>query len=331
MTDVVIRPPDEKDIIVRTDVPAQTVIVTTEQDVILDAGTAGPPGPPGPPGADGVDGVDGLHGLPGAPGAEGAPGVNGAPGVSGPTGAAGPQGIPGLQGAQGPAGPAGQSSGAYPFKWSVSTVVSDPGSGSIKGDINIATGITILSASIYDSNGQGLVALNELDTNDDLFIYESGDISTWNRYTVTAPPTLNGSPVTWATIPVMFAESGPQQFTPGNNKPVLTTFPIRGEPGPQGPMGPQGPQGSVGPQGPMGTLDDDLNAIAAHGTTAYGLGFLDRPDSAAARLYMQAAYSGDLDNVFGIAMSKWTRWTGTQAAYDAIPSKDPNTLYVVVG
>ena len=28
---------------------------------------------------------------------------------------------------------------------------------------------------------------------------------------------------------------------------------------------------------------------------------------------------------------KWTRWTGTQAAYNAIVTKDPNTLYVVVG
>lgn len=27
----------------------------------------------------------------------------------------------------------------------------------------------------------------------------------------------------------------------------------------------------------------------------------------------------------------WKRWTGTQAAYDAITTKDPNTLYVIVG
>lgn len=26
---------------------------------------------------------------------------------------------------------------------------------------------------------------------------------------------------------------------------------------------------------------------------------------------------------------KWTRWVGTQAQYDALPTKDPNTLYVV--
>jgi hypothetical protein len=26
----------------------------------------------------------------------------------------------------------------------------------------------------------------------------------------------------------------------------------------------------------------------------------------------------------------WTRWSGTRAAYDAIPSKDPGTLYVVI-
>jgi hypothetical protein len=29
--------------------------------------------------------------------------------------------------------------------------------------------------------------------------------------------------------------------------------------------------------------------------------------------------------------TKWTMWTGTQAAYDAIGTKDPNTLYAVIG
>lgn len=28
--------------------------------------------------------------------------------------------------------------------------------------------------------------------------------------------------------------------------------------------------------------------------------------------------------------NKWTKWTGNQAAYDAIVTKDPNTLYVIV-
>jgi hypothetical protein len=27
----------------------------------------------------------------------------------------------------------------------------------------------------------------------------------------------------------------------------------------------------------------------------------------------------------------WAQWTGTQAEYDALPVKDPGTLYVVVG
>jgi hypothetical protein len=28
--------------------------------------------------------------------------------------------------------------------------------------------------------------------------------------------------------------------------------------------------------------------------------------------------------------TKWTRWSGTQAEYDAIVTKDPITLYVVI-
>lgn len=31
------------------------------------------------------------------------------------------------------------------------------------------------------------------------------------------------------------------------------------------------------------------------------------------------------------ADTKWTMWTGTQAAYDAIGTKDPKTLYAIVG
>jgi hypothetical protein len=187
--------------------------------------------------------------------------------------------------------------------------------------------------SAYDIDGR-IVHVEMLDADDEFNIYESDQFDTWNKYLLTGPPQLVANE--WYRVPVHFTETGPLPFTPGNGGNIEVQTPIVGEQGPQGvqgPQGPQGPQGATGPQGaqgPMGTLDDDLNAIAAMTTTTYGRGFLDRPDSAAARLYMQAAFSGDLDNVFAIAMSKWTRWSGSQAEYNALPVKDVNTLYVVI-
>lgn len=50
---------------------------------------------------------------------------------------------------------------------------------------------------------------------------------------------------------------------------------------------------------------------------------------------LQAAFTDIATSLAGKAdtsavAAKWTRWTGTQAAYDAVTPKDPNTLYVVI-
>ena len=57
-------------------------------------------------------------------------------------------------------------------------------------------------------------------------------------------------------------------------------------------------------------------------------------------VYTQAAEPGagvvpvvwvDIDDTSVEASPVWRSWTGTQAAYDAIGTKDPGTLYAVVG
>lgn len=68
-----------------------------------------------------------------------------------------------------------------------------------------------------------------------------------------------------------------------------------GATGPAGAEGPQGPAGAEGPQGPTGPA----------GTTLFS-GLTDVPPL-------------------------WKRWTGTQVAYDALGTYDPDTLYVVSG
>jgi hypothetical protein len=257
---------------------------TTEVEVLGGTpGTPGPPGPqgpagadstvPGPPGATGPQGPQGPTGaqgptgddstVPGPPGPQGpsgptgaastVPGPQGIQGIQGPTGLTGPQGTAGPTGATGATGPAGTSSGAFPLEWKTNTAATDPAHGFIKANSGTATAYTNIYTSVYDKNGQAMVGLNELDTGDDVFLYEAGQISTWNRYTLTGPPVMHGSPIEWATLPVTYAETGPSPFTPAGNTQVLLTTPVKGEPGPPGATGPTGPQGPTGATGATGS------------------------------------------------------------------------------
>ena len=201
---------------------------------------------------DRVQGPPGETGPAGPTGPAGAPGAAGAQGVQGLQGTTGPQGATGPAGAQGAPGPAGASQGAYPLEWKTSTAATDPAHGFIKANTATAATYTAIYTSVYDKNGQALVTLNELDAGDGIFLYEAGQISTWNQYELTGAPTLHGAPTEWATIPVTYVATGPLPFTPAGNTQVLLTTPLTGEPGPPGTPGAQGPQGIPGTTGPQG-------------------------------------------------------------------------------
>jgi hypothetical protein len=136
-------------------------------------------------------------------------------GVQGP---AGPKGDPGDPG---PPGPAGVSSSAFPYEWKTSTLATDPAHGYIKANSGTATAYSAFYISVYDKGNQAFLGLSTLKAGDVLAIYESGQIQTWNRYTLTGPPVLQGSPAEWATIPVVYTSTGPQAFTPGGNTQVV--------------------------------------------------------------------------------------------------------------
>lgn len=72
-----------------------------------------------------------------------------------------------------------------------------------------------------------------------------------------------------------------------------------GSVGPQGPAGPAGPQGPIGPTGPEGP-EGPIGLTGPEGP--------------------QGPAGTD---------AVWTQMT--QAAYDALPVKDPDTLYIIVG
>ena len=135
--------------------------------------------------------------------------------------AQGEAGPAGMEGQPGPAGPPGASTAAYPYEWKTNLLATDPAHGFIKANSATATAYTEIYVSVYDKNNQALLALNTLDTGDEVYIYEAGQIGTWNKYVLTAEPTLHGTPAEWATLPVEFAETGPAPFTPGGNTQVL--------------------------------------------------------------------------------------------------------------
>ena len=86
----------------------------------------------------------------------------------------------------------------------------------------------------------------------------------------------------------------------------------QGPQGPQGltgPQGPQGPQGLTGPQGVKGT-DGLTTQIRVNGTT-----------------YMQS--NGLITLPDYPTSSQYNIWVGTQTEYDAISTKDNNTLYFI--
>jgi hypothetical protein len=225
-------------------------------------GTSRPPaGPMGPEGVQGSTGEPGPQGEVGPQGPQGDVGPAGAQGAGGPPG---PQGEIGPQGSQGETGAAGASTGAFPLEWKTSVTATNPAHGYIKANSLDATQYTEIYTSVYDKNGQALVTLNEMSVGDEVYVYESGQLSTWNRYKLTAVPDMKDDPIDWAILSVTYDSTGPRAFTPGGNTQVILTTPIHGEAGPPGPMGPagsqgvagspgsQGVQGEAGPSGPMG-------------------------------------------------------------------------------
>lgn len=86
---------------------------------------------------------------------------------------------------------------------------------------------------------------------------------------------------------------------------------IRKSPGPAGPQGPQGIQGPVGPTGPRGPQ---------------GLTGLTGPQGATG----PQGPKGDKGDTGATGADGTKPWTGTQAQYDALPTKTAGVLYVVI-
>ncbi len=100
----------------------------------------------------------------------------------------------------------------------MSTAEASPGSGFIGCDNTTVRNATVFFASVYDESGS-VVRFDQLEVDSLFTIYEISQLHTWDTYRVTGTIELMETD-TWFRIPVAFEESGPLDFTPGNNKPV---------------------------------------------------------------------------------------------------------------
>ena len=264
-------------------------------------GVQGIQGPSGATGATGAVGPQGPIGLTGPTGSTGisVTGVSGngtgayfllnnsstigpinIQGPSGATGNTGPQGGQGVQGPTGPTGPTGpvgsQGNVGHPggeshiFKFSTSTINSDPGLGRIRFSHSIPSSVTSLYVDDNDIDGDSLSVW--VSTLDDVIgsrirVFSKSNPSKWIAFRITA---INNVLSGYTKINVYFIDNS-ESFS--DEEEVVFTFAPAAE-GPTGPTGPVGPAGAVGIAGAQGSQGNvgATGATGAHVTGVTGSG-----------------------------------------------------------
>jgi len=99
----------------------------------------------------------------------------------------------------------------------------------MRGNDADTTLLTELYASVTDDDGYVALGIGRLIIDDQLLLYIANDLTTWNKYVVTADITNHGN--IWMTVPVTYMESGTSGFAPGNNTNISLVLPVRGASG----------------------------------------------------------------------------------------------------
>lgn len=237
--------------------------------------------------------IQGPQGIQGIQGPQGIQGETGLQGLKGDTGDIGPQGIQGLQGATGDTGPQGLQ-----------------GLQGIQGDVG-PQGLQGIQGEIGPKGDTGL----------------TGDTGPQGPQGAKGDTGLQG-------IQGLTGDTGSQG--------IQGTQGIQGDTGPQGPQGLQGIQGEVGPQGPEGPVNVATTGILGGVKVGNGLRmggtnseWLTLRDGVGIKTNsVSLAVDVDkptLDTWYAQTTQGLSIWQGTQADYDLIGTKDPLTLYFIVG
>ena len=296
------------------------------------AGAAGPMGPQGevgPAGADStVPGPAGPVGAQGDPGPAGPAGSDGAPGAVGPSGPAGADGAPGVAGADGAVGPAGPSAvskdaGNSSVLGTDGLIFTPSGSGpaytlpvataSVLGGVKVGTGLSVDGTGVLSAT----VATGFLPT--------TGGTMTG---TITAPTTVPALTFGTSGYNVFGASGG---VAVRSNTTNITTF--------TGASVTYGVQlitantatavrfGSAGPS--LGVSAGVIQSSSVIDAAAAPTAANHLTNKAYVDAQVASAGSSVTNPVAG-SSAGLTLWTGSQSAYDAVATKDPKTVYMVV-
>ena len=275
-------------------------------------GETGPQGPQGTQGADGTQGVQGPQGpqgeagIQGADGPQGPQGTQGADGAAGPQGPQGPQGEQGTQGPQGPQGEAGIQ-GADGPQGPQGTQGADGTQG--------AQGAEGPQGPQGPQGEQGTQGTQG----------PQGETGPQGAEGPQGPQGPQGEQGTQGTqgpqgpqgemVPTWYGTQA--QYEAIQEKDPDTLYFVEGSSsGTQGPQGPAGPQGATGPQGAEGP-QGETGPQGEQGTQG-----TQGPQGETGPQGPQGTQGAD-------GTQGETAWVGTQSAYEALPTHDPNKIYCI--
>lgn len=285
-------------------------------------GLAGPPGPEGPQGPAGPAGATGPAGPQGDPGPTGPEGPQGETGATGPVGPEGPQGPQGDPGPEGPAGPPGGA--VLSGNWTYSTLTTGPA----------ATGQVRTSPTLSALDTSGTLWLSSTDA----------DGLDWSAVTVAVGDQFylrSNTGETWVLDVDTVVGSGEYAVTlasttgtaPKKNEPVQVSLVHAVAGGGDGVTDHGALTGLSDDDHPQYVLADGTRTITGDMVVAAQLwansaGVNTAPVQNSHLTRKDYVDGKDATKVDGAGL---TLWKGTQAEYDAIGVKDPDTIYVIEG
>ena len=185
-------------------------------------GFTGLPGATGNDGATGATGLTGNNGQTGATGETGATGFTGETGATGFTGETGATGLTGDTGPTGATGANGASSTIFPYQAKTTTTTGNPAAGHLIWNNATQASATQINISHLAQGSIDIdVILALIKTGDSIIVQDEGVSNNYQRWTVSATPTIQTG---YVEVPVALDSSGGTGTTNFANNHSLSLF-----------------------------------------------------------------------------------------------------------